>query len=115
MVEDIAVRLIEFAKFYTNPVALGDLPYESSQRRDYEFAANVTRELAALLEVTTNNINGYRFWEKVHFIKVSKENVLNAAGKLIGLSNSYGNHGRGFPNSDLADEIRNLLNIPKVK
>lgn len=113
VIEQIAVGLIKFANYYANPTALGNMPSDSTQKRDLEIAADITRGYSALLTVVTNNINIYGTWCRLKFIKVTKEDALAAADKLMALSNSYFNPGSGALNSDLANEIRQLLNIPR--
>lgn len=113
VVEQIAVGLIKFANYYTNPTALGNMPSDSTQKRDLEIAADTTRGYSALLTAVTNNISSYDIWFRLMFIKVKKEDALTAAGKLMALSNSYFNPERSVANSDLANEIRQLLNIPR--
>lgn len=110
-IEVIAVDLIKYANLYANPFAFDTLPSDSSMRRDFEIASNKIRELSALLSVKTNNINNYSFWYALGLIKVKKEKVLDASGKLMALSNSFGNVGRGIQNSELSDEIKKLLAI----
>ncbi len=111
IVEKIAVGLIKYAKFYTNPISFGNMPSDSTQRRDIELASDTTREFSALLTVSTNNISNYGFWHSLHFIKIKKEDALRAAGKLMQLSNLYSTPGRDIENSILADDIRGLLCI----
>lgn len=113
-VEKIAVDLIKYAKFYANPMATNTLASDSFLRRDIEIASDATRELSALLNVKTTNINEYGIWYKLGLIKIEKEKAINAAGKLMALSNSYTRTDRGPENSDLANEIRELLSIPRV-
>ena len=112
-IEDIATLLIQYSSLYTNPTNYGGEHFDNLIRKKYSDASNKTRELASLLKVRSDNIPLYNFWVKIYNI-IPRKNIGNAFSKLIGLSNSYGNVGHGIENSDLADEIRNLLKIPSV-
>lgn len=111
VIENIAIDLIKYAKFYANPQSLNLLPSDSTIRRDLEISSDRIRELSALLRVRTDNINSYAFWRKTNYIKVNKQDSYSAASKLMSLSNTFFVTGRGVENSDCADEIRALLNI----
>lgn len=79
--------------------------------RDYETAADKTRELSAKLRASTNNICFYNFFYKIDLIKNTKEDVLESASLLMRLSNSYFSIDRGVENSDTSDLIREKLGI----
>jgi hypothetical protein len=113
-IKDIAISLIQFANYYANPGADSVLPIGSVSRNDIDAASKKTRELSSILIVETSNINCYKFWFRLGFIKISQKSALDAARKLMQLSNSYDNHNRGIENSGLADEIRSLLHIPII-
>lgn len=112
VIENIAISLIHFSNLYTSPVQYGSLPSDNPIRKKYMDAANKVRELAALLKVKSENILLYDKWNIIKYV-LPKQNVEQAFEGLIHLANSFGSEGRGVENSDIADRIRTLLEIPK--
>lgn len=116
IVAKIAVDLIKYAKFYANPIVYNDITKIDNGRseietRDYEMASDKTRELSAILKISTENIPIYRFLLHINLIKIKKEASIEASTLLMQLSNSYF-HGNGIHNSKIADKIKELLKIP---
>ncbi len=111
IIEDIAVSLISFDNLYSNPTNYGNLPSDSPVREKYMNASHKIRELAAQLKARSDNIPFYAVWTKAKYV-LPKDKIQEVFGDLIGLSNSFGHEGKGLENSERADKIRGLLNIP---
>ena len=114
VIKNIAVALIQHAHLYANPINLNAFSSDSRIREDFMSASNNTRKLSALLTVTSDNISFYCLWERIEWLMPISD-ISSASKKLILLSNSCGTEGRGASNSDIADEIRDFLRIPKDK
>ena len=113
VIQKVSIELIKYAKYYANPEINSSGFVNELRKRDIELATDTVRELSASLIVSTNNINAYKFWYTLRLIKVSKKSDIDAAGKIMALSNSLFHSGKGVANSDLANKIRDLLCIPK--
>ncbi len=117
-VEEISVDLIKFAKFYANPLNINyddilSMPNDRKeiQIRDYEKASDKTRELSARLRICTHNIPFKHMLYKFNILKIKEEDLLSASDMLMVISNRYFDCNKGVSNSDIANEIREKLNI----
>ncbi len=104
---DISDALVYYAREYSSPGRL--------RREMLDEAHDRLRKLASLLTARTYMIVWYSFFQKIGFVRDLKS-VETASRKLIGLSNSvYGGVGdNGIDNTNKANEIRQLLNIPTI-
>ncbi|MFA5870457.1 MAG: hypothetical protein WC842_01015 [Candidatus Paceibacterota bacterium] len=112
IVEEIAVDLIKYANFYGNTI------FCDIMKEEYKIASSRIRELSALLQVKTSNINFYSFFYIIKLIKMEKEDALKAGTILMALSNSFFDSEtstQNTKNAEQATEIRKLLNISEFK
>lgn len=102
---DISDALIYYAREYSSPGRL--------KKEMLDEAHNKLRQSASLIKAKSYTIKFYNFFEACKLIPKLKS-IETASSELIGLSNSmYGGPGNnGVENSERADKIRKLLNIP---
>lgn len=117
LIGEIADALIFFASVYSNPPLRLPGSRDTTPRMHPEdgspwhVAGERTRQLAAQLRARTYVIPAYRALAALR-LAIARPRVEEASNKLIGLSNQI-IRGDGAMNYLAANEIRDLLRIPK--
>jgi len=110
VIGEISDSLIFYANVYCN---LGLLPKDMMDK-----ASDKLRQLATLLQSKTYTIPAYKFFAEIKIVR-SLSTIEQASKKLIALSNSLyvppnkDIDNTAVKNSAIADEIRELLGLPK--